>query len=186
MNSSDLLTKDDKKFLLNLAREAIRCAAEGIDFSSPDIYTDSLKKEQGVFVTLHKFGELRGCIGYVEALHPLQTAVEKMALSAAFNDPRFPAVSKEELDLLVIEISVLSALQEINDIEVIEIGTHGIIIEQGYFRGLLLPQVAVEYNWDRISFLKHTCKKAGLPENAWKDKNTKIQIFSAEIFSEQD
>jgi AmmeMemoRadiSam system protein A len=186
MNSSHLLTKDEKEFLLDLAREVITCTAEGRDFSTPSFYSDTLKKEQGVFVTLHKDGELRGCIGYVEAVYPLQTAVEKMALSAAFNDPRFPPLSKEETDLMDIEISVLSPLQAIKNIEEIEIGKHGLIIEQDYYKGLLLPQVAVEYNWDCKTFLQHACQKAGLPENAWKDRNTKIQIFSAEIFSEQD
>ena len=185
MKSPNLLTEDEMKFLLTLAREAITCAAEGKDFNSPDFYSTTLKKKQGVFVTLHKDGELRGCIGYVEAVKPLQIAVEKMALSAAFNDPRFPATSKKEIDLLEIEISVLSPLKEIKNIEEIEIGTHGLIIERDFYKGLLLPQVAVEYNWDRITFLKHTCNKAGLPEYAWKDKNTKIQIFTAQIFCEQ-
>jgi len=165
MNSPHLLTNDEKKFLLTLARQVITSTSEGKDFSTPSFYSDTLKNEQGVFVTLHKNGQLRGCIGYVEAVHPLQIAVEKMAFSAAFNDPRFPPLSKEETDLLEIEISVLSPLQEIKNIEEIEVGKHGLMLELDYYKGLLLPQVAIEYNWDRETFLQHTCRKAGLPEN---------------------
>jgi len=107
-----------------------------------------------------------------------------MSNSAAFEDPRFPPVEKKEVKEIDIEISVLSPLQTISNIENIQIGKHGLIIEKGYNRGLLLPQVAVEYNWDKEEFLEHTCKKAGLPRGAWEDPSTKIQIFSAEIFSE--
>jgi AmmeMemoRadiSam system protein A len=156
------------------------------NYDSPDFFSETLKTEYGIFVTLHKNSELRGCIGYVEGIRPLQHAVEEMAISAAFKDPRFPPVTAEEFEILELEISVLSPLQEIQNIEEIEVGTHGLVIEKGYYRGLLLPQVAVEYKWDRETFLKHTCHKAGLAEDAWKDKSTKIKIFSAEIFSESE
>lgn len=181
-----ILSEAEKKFLLQLARDVISTMVKNENYESPEFYSETLKKEFGVFVTLHKNGELRGCIGYVEGIRPLQTAVEDMALSAAFKDPRFPAVTAEELNAIEVEISILSPLQEIRDIKEIEVGTHGLLIEKDYFRGLLLPQVAVEHHWDKETFLKYTCSKAGLPSDAWKDASTKIKIFSAEIFSESD
>jgi len=150
----------------------------------PKCFSDTLSSKLGVFVTLHKLGELRGCIGYVEGIRPLQEAVIEMAQSAAFNDPRFAPVTSEEVNDLELEISVLSPISEVENIDDIEIGKHGLIIEQGFFKGLLLPQVATEQNWNRKEFLQHTCRKAGLPVNAWKEQNTKIYAFSAEIFSE--
>ncbi len=107
-----------------------------------------------------------------------------MSIAAAFEDPRFPSVKKDEIEDIEIEISVLSPLETISDTSQIEIGRHGIIIEKGLMRGLLLPQVATDYNWDVQTFLEQTCQKAGLPADAWRDESTKIQIFSAEIFSE--
>ncbi len=117
---------------------------------------------------------------------PLQHAVEEMAAAAAFDDPRFPPIDKTEINDIEIEISVLSPLQFIKEVSEIEVGEHGLIIEQHLRRGLLLPQVAVEYEWDTVTFLEQTCQKAGLPSSAWQDEATKIQIFSAEIFSESD
>jgi AmmeMemoRadiSam system protein A len=137
-------------------------------------------------VTLKKNGRLRGCIGYIEAVRPLLETVEEMAVSAAFRDPRFAPVEKEEVDDLSIEISVLNPVHEAADISEIEIGKHGIIITGRGRRGLLLPQVAVEYGWDRETFLDQTCVKAGLPEGAWRSGETRIEIFSAEIFSEEE
>lgn len=186
MPSSNFLTNDEKKFLLQLARDAIASEAKGEEFLSPGFFSKTLKKEQGVFVSLHKDGDLRGCIGYIEGIKPIQNSVKEMALSAAFKDPRFPPISLEELESLDIEISVLSPVKKIKYIEEIEVGKHGLIIEKDFYKGLLLPQVAVEYNWDRESFLQHTCNKAGLPQDAWKDKETKIYLFSAEIFSEKE
>ena len=107
-----------------------------------------------------------------------------MAQAAAFRDPRFQPLKQNELSDLEIEISVLTPIEEINDVEKIEVGKHGIIIEKGNYSGLLLPQVATEYGWDRETFLEHTCQKAGLPPNAWKDKGTIIKIFSADVFHE--
>jgi AmmeMemoRadiSam system protein A len=105
-----------------------------------------------------------------------------MAEAAAFDDPRFPPVTKEELKDLSIEISVLTPFKQITDVSEIEVGKHGIYMERGFYSGLLLPQVATEYGWDRETFLEQTCRKAGLPPDAWKEKNTKIYIFSADIF----
>ena len=110
--------------------------------------------------------------------------IEETAQAAAFNDPRFPPLIREELKDLSIEISVLTPLREIRDINEIEIGVHGIYLIKGFYSGLLLPQVAAQYKWDRLTFLKETCHKAGLPSDAWKDKDTVIYIFSADIFGE--
>ena len=186
MSSDKILTKDEQKYLLALARNVISMAAEGREFYDPKFFSSSLQKKLGAFVTLHKNSHLCGCIGYVEGIKPLQTAVVEMAHSAAFKDPRFNPVGREDVPALEIEISVLSPLKEINDVEEIKVGKHGIIIERDIYKGLLLPQVAVEYNWDRETFLIHTCIKAGLAEDAWQDKSTKIKIFTAEIFSEKD
>jgi len=179
------LNENDKKTLLALARESIENALA----NKPDPKLDSdspiLKEKRGAFVTLTKRGILRGCIGYIRAYKPLDQTIVEMAQAAAFRDPRFPPVTKNELDDLEIEISVLTPIQEIDDINEIEVGKHGIIIERNGYSGLLLPQVATEYGWDRITFLEHTCQKAGLPRDAWKQEGTKIKIFSADIFHEE-
>jgi len=135
-----------------------------------------------VFVTVYKNGELRGCIGHVIARKPLIEAVSEMAEAAAFQDPRFTPVRRDELGDLKIEISVLTPLQKIQSPEEIEVGKHGLIIKQGGSMGLLLPQVATEYGWDRTAFLENTCRKAGLPRNAWKEKDAEIFVFSADVF----
>jgi AmmeMemoRadiSam system protein A len=180
------LTQEEKIFLLSLARKTISLKIENKDSSQAQNFSETLKQLAGVFVTLNINDQLRGCIGYVEGIKPIQAAVEEMAIAAAFNDPRFPPLEKEEMQDLAIEVSVLSPLEILDDINTIEVGKHGLIIESGLHRGLLLPQVAVEYNWNNISFLEHTCQKAGLSADAWKDETTKIQVFSAEIFSESD
>ena len=179
-----MLTSVEKEYLLRLARdEIIRMATKGQEKSIPD-FSPIMSEKFGVFVTLQKSGELRGCIGYVEGVKPLQKAVREMAVSAAFEDPRFPSVQPEEIENLEIEISVLSPLHTIRNISEIEVGKHGLVIEKGFNKGLLLPQVAVEYGWDRKTFLRQTCYKAGLAENDWQKPGTVIRIFSAEIFSE--
>jgi len=185
MSDSDLLLNDNERnFLLGLARDVIATTASGETPDTPEYFSETLSANLGVFVTLHKSGELRGCIGFVEGIKPLQDAVIEMAQSAAFNDPRFAPVSSEEIDDLELEISVLSPIVELKDVDEIEIGKHGLIIEQGFYKGLLLPQVATENHWDRTEFLQHTCRKSGLPVDAWQDRKTKIYAFSAEIFSE--
>ncbi|MCK4558549.1 MAG: AmmeMemoRadiSam system protein A [Calditrichia bacterium] len=180
------LTPEEKKYLLALSRRIIVLKAEGKEYEKEEYFTTSLKQQTGVFITLNKSHQLRGCIGYVEGLKALQNAVEEMSLAAAFEDPRFPPIEKDEIKDIEIEISVLSPLETISDTSQIEIGRHGIIIEKGLMRGLLLPQVATDYNWDVQTFLEQTCQKAGLPAGAWKEESTEIQIFSAEIFSESD
>ncbi len=178
------LNDREKNYLLHLARETILSVLDSDIFPDTKPPTKKVEEKFGVFVTLHKHGQLRGCIGYIEGVKPLYREVMEMANSAAFKDPRFPSVQKNEVTDLEIEISVLSPLKQISDTGEIQVGKHGIIIQQEFYRGLLLPQVAVEWGWDRDEFLQQTCVKAGLPRDAWKDPHTKIFIFSAEIFSE--
>jgi AmmeMemoRadiSam system protein A len=153
----------------------------------PAVETDepALLRPAGVFVTLTKHGELRGCIGTFENGSPLIDNINAMAVAAASRDPRFSPLRADELDDCDLEISVLSPLRQATADEV-EVGKHGLEISQGSNRGVLLPQVASENGWDRQTFLSHTCRKAGLPKNAWRDPSTTIEIFSAQIFSEKE
>ncbi len=179
-----MLTKEERKYLLDIARTSIEYGVNKKTHTLPDNYPDVFRKPSGAFVTIHKFGELRGCIGYIEATKPLIETVAETAVHAALHDPRFMPVSIDELEDLELEISILSPLKEITDINEIEVGTHGIVMEQGLNRGLLLPQVPTEYNWDRETFLSQTARKAGLPYDAWKKGNVKIYIFTAEVFND--
>lgn len=175
------LTKEEKEQLKKMAKDAI----EGVLFGKKEetqVIPESFKEKTGVFVTLKKKGELRGCIGYLRGVMPLYKAIKDVAIESAFHDPRFNPIDKEEWKDIDIEISVLTPMKKIKDINEIKIGVHGLYIEKGHYSGLLLPQVATEYNWDTITFLKHTCYKAGLPEDAWKSKDTNLYIFSAEVF----
>lgn len=176
------LTDKEKKTLLNIARSTIESRLLGKESLEFTPETESLKQKRGAFVSLHRKGKLRGCIGYIHAEKPLYKTIKEMALSAAFQDPRFEPLSIDEFEDLNIEISVLTPMKQITDINEIDIGKHGLMIVKDYLSGLLLPQVATEYGWDRETFLAHTCIKACLPERAWKDKDTKIYIFSADIF----
>jgi AmmeMemoRadiSam system protein A len=154
------------------------------DFNSGGF--ESLNLDRGAFVTLNKDGRLRGCIGYTAPMQPLCQTVRNAAASAAVKDHRFLPVSIEELDELTYDISVLSPFRLVTNIEQIEIGKHGLLIKNGQSEGLLLPQVASDNNWDRLTFLQQTCRKAGLPLNAWKRKDTDIFMFSAFVFSEEE
>jgi AmmeMemoRadiSam system protein B/AmmeMemoRadiSam system protein A len=180
------LTKEDKIYLLKLARSVIDADCRGKKYEAPPAPTPIMKEPRGAFVTLHKGGQLRGCIGYIEAVKPLAATVEEMAHAAAFNDWRFSPVKAEEVPALELEISVLSPIFEITDPSTIVVGTYGLIITRGMNRGLLLPQVASGLGWDRETFLDQTCVKAGLPEGCWKQKGTKIEGFTAEVFSERE
>ncbi len=176
------LTEKEKNELYSIAINAIK--AKLGQHPLPDITTESetLKDKRGAFVTLHKKGALRGCIGYIQPTKPLYETVQEMAVSAAFNDYRFEPLKAEELSEIDIEISVLTPFKRISDIEEIEVGKHGLMVVKGNHSGLLLPQVAAEYGWDRQTFLQHTCLKAGLHPLEWKDKETSLYIFSADIF----
>jgi AmmeMemoRadiSam system protein A len=179
-----MLDDSDKSALLNLARGALETYFSlG---SMPTFRTDSpgLLERKGAFVTLHKGGELRGCIGQLDPDRELYRVVQHCALSAALADSRFAPVRQKELAGLDIEISVLTPFHRIQSIDEITVGKHGLYIVQGNYRGLLLPQVAEQYDWDCVTFLGHTCYKAGLTESAWKDPQTQIYIFEAEVFSD--
>jgi len=176
------LTEEEKITLHNIALTAIRKNLKLETEKLTQIKTETLNESRGAFVSLHKKGHLRGCIGYVHAVKPLADTINDMAIAAAFNDPRFPPLNEDELSDLDIEISVLTPMKQISDINEIKVGNHGLMIISGPCSGLLLPQVAAQYNWDSETFLSETCHKAGLPKNAWKDKNTEIYIFSADVF----
>jgi hypothetical protein len=176
------LNEGEKKTLHHIARTVIENKAKGKPAPDFKIESPILKENRGAFVTIHKKGELRGCIGYIEGRGPLYKTIVEMAEAAAFRDPRFTPVKEKELPELELEISVLTPLQKIKEANEIQVGKHGIYIKKGWFSGLLLPQVATEYGWDHLTFLEHTCQKAGLPSNAWKEKDTEIYIFSADIF----
>jgi AmmeMemoRadiSam system protein A len=137
-------------------------------------------------VTLKIDGKLRGCIGHITASQPLLETVRKVAWESAFEDPRFPPLTPQELPRVRIEISVLSPFQRIMDVDCIEVGVHGILVRRGGRSGLLLPQVATEEGWNREEFLDRTCRKAGLPLDAWRSPETIIEIFSATVFGERE
>jgi AmmeMemoRadiSam system protein B/AmmeMemoRadiSam system protein A len=180
------LTLTEKRQLMEIAKTTVNCVVKGQKVPEFKPVSETLKKERGAFVTLKIAGNLRGCIGYIIPVKPLYLTVQEVAESAALRDPRFPPVSISELPKLEYEISALSPIREIDDVKEIEVGKHGIIIKRGYHQGLLLPQVATEYGWDREEFLAHTCQKAGLPLDAWEKEGTQISIFSAEVFGEED
>lgn len=179
------LTKKEKIILLQIARLSLETKLLNKKVKFPDP-TDTLIGKHGAFVSLHIMGSLRGCIGYIQPLKPLVDTVKEMAQSAAFSDPRFPPLTKNELEKIDIEISVLSPLKKIHKIEEIEVGVHGLVVKSGLYSGLLLPQVATQYGWDREEFLYHTCQKAGLPGNFWKLADIELQIFSAIVFGEHE
>jgi AmmeMemoRadiSam system protein A len=178
------LTDADKTLLLQQARASIE--AHLSDKSVPPVTDPSpvLGERRGAFVSLHRRGDLRGCIGYLEAAKPLLQTIQEMAAAAAFHDPRFKPLKPEELADLEIEISVLTPMQLIKSTDEIQVGKHGLYIVQGFCRGLLLPQVATQYHWDRLAFLQQTCCKAGLAPDAWKEPSTKIYTFTADVFAE--
>lgn len=178
------LTDNEKTVLLEIARNAIAAQIKNQKMPEVKIDSENLKAKRGAFVTLKKQGHLRGCIGYIKAYKPLWETVQEMAIAAAFHDPRFPSLKADEVRQLAFEISVLSPFKRIKDINEIEVGKHGLYMVRGYRSGLLLPQVALEYKWDRETFLQETCYKAGLPLDSWKDKETEIYIFSADYFGD--
>ncbi len=179
------LTDTEKQTLLTAARGAIE---KELFHSSPAIPapTDNIKRLCGAFVTLRLDGKLRGCIGHIIGDGPLYDTVQNMAVAAAFQDPRFPPLSKGEYPRVSIEISVLSPFKKIDDVDEIQVGKHGIYLSRGAASGLLLPQVAVEQGWDRVTFLTNTCYKAGLNGSCWQDSTTEIKIFSAIIIGENE
>ena len=179
------LTAKEKAALLAIARQAIIAFVQnGEDYIEPR-EEKALNIRSGCFVTIKQQGELRGCIGNFQSEVPLFKEVAAMAKAAASKDPRFYPMKVEDLDDFTLEISVLSPLHKIESIEEIEVGRHGIYIEKSYYRGVLLPQVATEHRWDRTTFLRQTCVKAGLPTEAWAAEDAEIYIFSAQIFGQK-
>ena len=180
------LGPEEQRLLLATARCAIYDRL-GLRFDVPAPFaSEALAATCGAFVTLHKGGRLRGCIGHLSSDRPLTETVSEVAVSSAFDDPRFPPVTEEEAPRLSIEISVLSPFREISDPREVVVGTHGILMRRGGRSGLLLPQVATEQGWDREEFLDHTCLKAGLPMGSWRESGTHIEVFSAFVFGEDN
>jgi len=178
------LNEAERSELLAVARRTLELYLSSGKTPAIETAAAALLERCGAFVTLHRGPHLRGCIGTFEARDTLIDTVQRMAVAAASSDPRFSAVKADELEGITLEISALTPLRPAGA-EEIEVGTHGIFITRGYSRGVLLPQVATENGWDRETFLEHTCLKAGLPPDAWKEPGTKIEIFSAEVFSER-
>jgi uncharacterized protein len=177
------LAEAAKQTLLDVARRAVRLAAERGELLADLPSDEVLQRPTGAFVTLHRFGRLRGCVGQLASNEPLISVVAYCAMAAALEDPRFTPMNAAELDGIEIEISVLSSLAEISP-DQIEAGKHGLLVSNRGNRGVLLPQVALEHQWEARRFLEETCVKAGLEREAWRDAQTRIQAFTAEIFSE--
>lgn len=177
------LADREKQLLLELARRALTAGVEKRE-SIPDFPADEvLRQPGGAFVTLHRRGRLRGCVGQLPSKEPLVEVVAHCAKAAALEDPRFKPVRADEVAEIEIELSILSGLEDVS-LGSIEVGKHGLVVSRGRQRGVLLPQVATEFHWQAARFLEETCVKAGLEREAWKDPQTRIQAFTAEVFSE--
>jgi len=178
------MNKQEHTQLLRLARETIIATVSRQPLPKLDNPPAALLSRSGCFVTIKRNGELRGCIGNFVSDRPLWETVREMAVAAATQDPRFPPMQVEELADFSLEISVLSPLREVASVDEIQVGTHGLYIIKGHAHGVLLPQVATEYGWDRETFLRQTCHKAGLPQDAWQQPGCRILCFTAEVFGE--
>lgn len=180
-----MFTDAQKQALVALARDAVRGAARHGRAAAPVTIAGEFPDASGAFVTLKRGGHLRGCIGTLECRRPLAEEIARVAVSAAREDPRFEPLRESELEDLEVEVSVLGPLERIDPAEpqAIEIGRHGLVIEQDYRRGLLLPQVATEWGWDREQFLAQTCLKAGLPPDAW-HRGATVYRFAAIVFGD--
>jgi len=173
----------ERILLLRLAHDSILSALEGPEISlHPPL--PHLAEPRGAFTSLYLRGHLRGCVGQVFPLKSVYQTISETARAAAFEDTRFSPVTKDEAPPLQIELSILSRPQPVR-VEEIEVGRHGLIVGLGNHRGLLLPQVPVERHWDRATFLEHTCRKAGLPPNAWRQGAT-LEAFTAEVFRDEE
>ena len=184
------ISDEDGKILVKMARTVVtEYLTNNIKILNED-FKEKFSFSAGVFVTINDKSGLRGCIGFPFAMKKLSDALTDAAISASTEDPRFSSIRQNELNNLVFEVTVLSDAEEISTsspeeiIQEVKIGRDGLIIEKDSQSGLLLPQVPVEYNWDVVDFLNHTCHKAGLPNGSWKDKDTKISKFQGIIFRE--
>jgi AmmeMemoRadiSam system protein A len=176
------LTESEQRTLLRIAREALEGYLNLAEIPKVPEPAEALRQHCGAFVSLHKGKNLRGCVGVIAANKPLYITVGECAVWAGLQDHRFPPVTKREVSGLNFEISILSPLADIAPAN-IEIGRHGLVISRGGLRGLLLPQVAVQWKWNREQFLEETCCKAGLPPDAWRH-GARIQAFTAQVFQE--
>jgi AmmeMemoRadiSam system protein A len=179
----EFLEKDEQEFLLRLARQTLEQYLKTGKRPKAKVENKKFLEKRGAFVTLKVEGHLRGCIGYPLPVKPLYETIIDMAIAAATQDYRFSPLTVEELPRTNIEISVLSLPEPIKDAKEIEVGRHGIIVSKGPHKGLLLPQVPLEYNWDLETYLRHGCLKAGLDEEEWK-RGVDIEVFKAQVFSE--
>ena len=175
------LTDNERSLLRRIAQNSIEHALFGKKEEILEI-PENLKTKRGAFVCLKTKGELKGCIGYIREQMPLDETVKQMAVEAAFHDPRFVPLNESEWRDTQIEISVLTPMRKIESLEEIQIGIHGLYVENGINSGLLLPQVATENNWERDVFVEYACMKAGLPRTAWKSEKTDIYVFAADVF----
>jgi AmmeMemoRadiSam system protein A len=178
-----MTSEADRQRLLRIARDALAAHVAGTRMPEAEL-TGAAARLAGAFVTLRADAELRGCIGHVEADEPLGVVVARSAVAAGSSDPRFPGITATELPGLHIEISILSPLAQVSSLADIQIGIDGLVVQLGWHRGLLLPQVAAEWQWDRETFVAETCRKAGLAGDAW-EKGATIWKFQAEVFGEQ-
>ena len=184
------ISDSDGKILVKMARTVVTKYLTNNTKILDHDFKEKFSFNAGVFVTINDKSGLRGCIGYPLAVKKLSDALTDAAISASTDDPRFPSIRQNELNDLVFEVTVLTSPEEISTsspeeiIQEVKIGRDGLIIEKDSQSGLLLPQVPVEYNWDVVDFLNHTCHKAGLPNGSWKDKDTKISKFQGIIFRE--
>ncbi|WP_428262935.1 AmmeMemoRadiSam system protein A [Haliangium sp.] len=184
MPYSFVLTDDEKRELLRIARATLREYFHTGRIPPGKPHRDSLTTEAGAFVSLHRAGALRGCIGTQQESSPLFRTIQEMTIAAASRDPRFEPVDEDEVDDIDIEISVLGAHAPMRDPTDIEVGVHGVSIEHQGRRGLLLPQVAVKNGWDAETFLSHVCEKAGLAADAWTQPGAKATLFTAQVFDD--
>jgi len=177
-----VLTTEVRRQLLSVARQALEARVRGLCLPAPDAAAAN-QPRHGAFVTIFHRDDLRGCLGRVTSDQPLPCLIHHLAQEVADSDPRFDPVRPGELDEISIEVSVLTPAREIQSVAEIEVGSHGLIVERGAHRGLLLPQVAVEHAWDRETFAAHTCVKAGLPAEAWQH-GVRMLVFEAQVFGE--
>jgi len=181
-----MLNKAQRKKLLEIARSSIDTYLKTGGKLKVAETDPVLLKEMGAFVTLHKQGNLRGCIGNLVGSQPMYLTIRDMAVEAAVGDPRFPPVEASELKDIEIEISALSPLERVDSADKIQLGVHGVIVRKGFRSGVFLPQVATDTGWSKEEFLSQLCaQKAGLSPDAWKDKSTELLVFTAEVFSEK-
>lgn len=177
------LAQAEKDYLKDLVRQSIASALSGdASWRIPEPPTDKLRETFGAFVTLSLDGQLRGCIGRIVCDQALYQTIAEMARAAAFEDPRFPPLTPGEFERIHVEISILSPITRCPDPSQVQVGRHGLIMRRGHRQGLLLPQVPVEWEWDADTFKCQTCRKAGLPADAWKHPDTEIYWFEAEVF----